>query len=211
MGALVLGALALLFALLLLRWFVGADPRALMKGLRYFGSFAWGLFTGGHAWPGGWPHGFPRGRAQPKNHNTSHVQTEWLDMVLDHDSGEMNGTVRKGEHAGVGLEALSKGQLSAVLRMVSVDDSESERLLSAYLERRFGADWRATEEPGKRPPDSGMTRAEALRVLGLEPGAGEDEIRAAHRRLMLQNHPDKGGTSYLAAKINEAKDILLGN
>jgi curved DNA-binding protein CbpA len=54
-----------------------------------------------------------------------------------------------------------------------------------------------------------MSRAEALKVLGLEEGASETEIRAAHRRLILQTHPDKGGTSYLAAKINEAKDVLL--
>ena len=54
-----------------------------------------------------------------------------------------------------------------------------------------------------------MSRAEALKVLGLEEGAGEDQIRAAHRRLILQTHPDKGGTNYLAAKINEAKDVLL--
>jgi hypothetical protein len=54
-----------------------------------------------------------------------------------------------------------------------------------------------------------MPRSEALKVLGLEEGATEEQIRAAHRRLILQIHPDKGGTSYLAAKINEAKDALL--
>jgi curved DNA-binding protein CbpA len=54
-----------------------------------------------------------------------------------------------------------------------------------------------------------MSRTEALKVLGLEEGATEEQIRAAHKRLMLQIHPDKGGTSYLAAKINEAKDVLL--
>jgi hypothetical protein len=54
-----------------------------------------------------------------------------------------------------------------------------------------------------------MSHSEALKVLGLEEGATEEQIRAAHRRLILQIHPDKGGTSYLAAKINEAKDVLL--
>ena len=63
---------------------------------------------------------------------------------------------------------------------------------------------------GSPPRANSMTRAEALKVLGLEEGATEEQIRAAHRRLILQTHPDKGGTSYLAAKINEAKDVLLG-
>jgi len=81
-----------------------------------------------------------------------------------------------------------------------------------------------TAPPWLRPPQGGpggqrefppgrrgvaMSRAEALKVLGLEEGATEEQIRAAHRRLILQIHPDKGGTSYLAAKINEAKDVLL--
>jgi hypothetical protein len=60
--------------------------------------------------------------------------------------------------------------------------------------------------PGRR---GSMSRSEALKVLGLEEGATEEQIRAAHRRLIVQIHPDKGGTSYLAAKINEAKDVLL--
>lgn len=60
------------------------------------------------------------------------------------------------------------------------------------------------------PQSSAMSRAEAFKVLGLEQGANEQDIRAAHRRLIQQTHPDKGGTSYLAAKINEAKDVLLG-
>jgi DnaJ-like protein len=66
-----------------------------------------------------------------------------------------------------------------------------------------------SESRGGRPPAVSMSRAEALKVLGLQEGAGEEEIRAAHRRLIIQNHPDKGGTSYLASKINEAKDVLL--
>src|SRR5580693_3651733 len=122
MGALLLGAFALIGFLLLLRGFVGADVKALVKGLRYsgaavllfaaiglaaldrvglamlVGSFAWGLFTGGHAWPGGWPYWFPRGGSKPGSGpaagSKTGVTTEWLDMELDHDSGEMGGRVR---------------------------------------------------------------------------------------------------------------------
>lgn len=65
-------------------------------------------------------------------------------------------------------------------------------------------------ERARRPRSSGgMSRREALQVLGLDDGASEADIRAAHRRLIRQAHPDTGGTSYLAAKINEAKDVLL--
>src|SRR5271167_4653811 len=117
MIALVLGGLALVVVIMMLRWFAGADPKALVKALRYFGagvlllgavglaaldrvslamlagSMAWGLFTGGHVWPGGWPHFHrPSGAGSAANGN-SHVKTKWLDMELDLASGKMTGRV----------------------------------------------------------------------------------------------------------------------
>jgi hypothetical protein len=237
MGEVLLGAIALIFLIFLLRGFVGANPKALVKVLRYAGaialggvalglfaterpaagaflaSIAWGVFTGGHAWPGGWPHW--RGRpAAASQGQTSSVRTAWLEMELDHDSGDMRGTILQGAHAGQRLDQLDRAALLAFYREASADDSETKRLLEAYFDRTFGGDWNTGARADEPPPErgtSGMTRTEALKILGLSDGAGEDDIRAAHRRLMLQNHPDRGGTDYLASKINEAKDFLLGD
>jgi hypothetical protein len=235
MGEVLLGAIALVFLVFVLRAFIGANPKALMKVLRYAGaialgglaiglfvaerpaagafiaSVAWGVFTGGHAWPGGWPHWRSRAAASSQN-QTSSVRTGWLEMVLDHESGEMHGTILQGEHAGRSLDQLDRAALLDFYRQI--DDAETRRLLEAYLDRTVGSDWNAGPQADTPPPErapSGMTRTEALKVLGLTDGASEDEIRAAHRRLMLQNHPDRGGTDYLASKINEAKDFLLGD
>jgi|SRR5579871_1623294 len=235
MGEVLLGAVALIAILFLVRAFVGADPKALVKALRYAGaislgliaaflfytdrvgaavfvaSAAWGLFTRGHIWPGGWPNYNLGGRSRSSPGQSTSVRTPWLEMELNHDSGEMRGTVLKGAHAGQRLDQIDRDALVALFREVSVDDAESARLLEAYLDRTYGADWRPQEqaEPPPERASAGMSRAEALKVLGLEEGASEDDVRAAHRRLILQNHPDRGGTDYIAAKINEAKDILL--
>ncbi len=63
--------------------------------------------------------------------------------------------------------------------------------------------------PVNNPARAAMTEREAAEVLGLEEGASADEVRAAHKKLIGQIHPDKGGTDYLASKINEARDLLL--
>jgi DnaJ-domain-containing protein 1 len=67
-----------------------------------------------------------------------------------------------------------------------------------------------SENPKPRKPLAPFSKNEAYDLLGLKPGATEDEIKSAHKRLMKDFHPDKGGTDYLAAKINQAKDVLLG-
>lgn len=234
MGEILLGAVALIAILFLVRAFVGADPKALVRALRYVGagallllaiylvardligpavfvaSAAWGLFTRGHIWPGGWPT-FP-GRSRSAPGQTTSVRTAWLEMELDHDSGDMRGRILNGKHAGQSLDRVGKDELVALYHEVGVGDPETARLLEAYLDRTYGADWRTSAQEDQAQSDqprTGMSRAEALKVLGLQEGASDDDVRAAHRRLMLQNHPDKGGTDYIAAKINEAKDVLL--
>ncbi|MBU6472853.1 MAG: molecular chaperone DnaJ, partial [Alphaproteobacteria bacterium] len=214
----VLGALVLAAFLILGRLFVGADPRALARGLRVtgatllglaavallsldrvglgsiLGSMAWGLYTGGHLWPRGWPYYGGR-RTQwtppPAGGQTTAVRTDWLVVELDHGTGAMRGRVLKGRYKGQALERLSQAAAVALYREAA-DDAETARLLEAYLDRTYGAAWRKpsdesqsrSESGRRRSRDGGMSREEAFAVLGLQPGASEDEIRTAHRKLM---------------------------
>lgn len=236
MAPVAVGVLALLLILLVVRGLAYADPKVLFRILRYFGaaglglitvllaltgrvapalflgSMAWGLATGGHVWPAGWPH-FSGGhsRAASMSGASSSIRTEWVEMELDHDTGEMRGMVLKGELAQKPLDQLNRGELLALYHEAAGQDQESVRVIEAYLDRTFGPDWRNTAGTQDPKGQSGTTsREEAFRILGLPSSACEAEIRAAHRRLMVQNHPDHGGSDYLAAKINEARDVLLG-
>lgn len=150
--------------------------------------------------------------------HVSRVETAWLRVWLDHDSGAMGGEVRQGRFAGAPLDQLDRSQLLALLAEVRTGDPQSTAVLEAYLDRTLGDGWRAAgagpddrRDAPQRPSSGAMTREEALEILGLAAGAGEAEIRDAHRRLMLKMHPDQGGSNYLAAKINQAKDLLLGD
>jgi hypothetical protein len=199
-------ALLLVAAFLLAR---GALPLAIP--LAFFGLALLGLPV--RSWFGsGGPFATRKSPGQ-----RSEVHTDALEMVLDHDSGEMEGRCLKGRFAGRMLSSLSDAELLVLLEELREADSQGAALIEAYLDRR-GAGWREgrTEEATKeqaRAPRGGrtrMAREEAYEVLGLKKGASEDEIRAAHRKLMMKLHPDQGGSTYLAARINEAKDVLLG-
>jgi len=141
----------------------------------------------------------------------SEVVSPYLRMSLDHESGTMGGTVLAGRFEGMRLSELTLGDLLALLRECRAADSDGARLLEAYLDR-LHPDWReAMGGEHSAPPRGGgdMTVAEAYEILGLKPGADEAAIREAHHRLMMQMHPDHGGTDYLATKINRARDVLL--
>jgi hypothetical protein len=157
--------------------------------------------------------GFGRGGAKSAG-RTSSVRSRFIETTLDHDSGELSGMVKEGRFAGRSLDELNEEDLEDLAREVA-GDIDSEALLEAYLDRRFpgrGQDGErdAGPRPGGTTQSGAMTDEEAYQILGLPPGAGEADIRAAHRRLLKGVHPDQGGSTFLAARINQAKDQLLG-
>lgn len=143
---------------------------------------------------------------------TSSIRTRFLEMTLDHESGHMDGLVLEGNHKGRLLSDLGLHQLLDLLHLYLTEDAQSASLLETFLDRTQGEDWRESLGGGgeRSPaPNVPMNRDEALAVLGLDAGASEQEIKDAHRRLIQRFHPDRGGSDYLAAKINEAKRLLL--
>lgn len=167
------------------------------------GAFGLGLL----GWIG--PAGFTA-RTRRSGGQVSRVRTASLEMTLHHDSGAMTGTVLAGRYAGRGLDDLP---VDALLNLLAEADDETRALLMPYLDRRDPG-WREHAQgdatAGRAAPGTAkMTDEEAYQVLGLEPGARERDITRAHRALMKKFHPDQGGSTYLAARINEAKETLL--
>ena len=245
---LILGFAILAGVLLAGRWFTTADPKFLVRVFKWvllgvIGTVAlFFLFTGRMAWaifalPALLPW-LMRARAAHRMFKTfsrmtsgwggraagqsSDVETRFLRMVLEHDSGRMSGEVIDGVYAGRDLAGMSLDELLDLLQTCWVEDQPSAQVLESYFDREH-PDWRerAQEEApgnaggtGSRGPQRGkgdMTREEAWKILGLEPGASKQEIKDAHHRLISNMHPDHGGSTYLAAQINQAKDILLKN
>ncbi|MGA7789841.1 MAG: DnaJ domain-containing protein [Xanthobacteraceae bacterium] len=231
MPELLLGVVVLFLGLWAVNAFSKADPKQAARLLRGLGGAAALLFAGflllrgelGAAVPVGlfglgalgwvslWPATFGA-RTQKSTGRASQVRTAFLEMELDHDSGTMHGRILKGRLAGASLDKLDR---AALVSLVSEFDDDSRDLLAAYLDRREPG-WRenaqgdAAAGGGSRPSSSGkMTEEEAYQILGIQPGAGAEDISRAHRSLMKKLHPDQGGTTYLAARVNEAKDVLL--
>jgi hypothetical protein len=227
----ILGVAVLAFLLFAGSSFTKADPKQLARLLRKLGGtlaliFAGFLMLRGEVavavpvglfglgllgWSTGWTSPFGS-RTQKSAGQTSQVRSAYLEMELDHDSGAMRGRILAGRYAGVSLEALDPATLTGLLNEM---DDDSRALLAAYLDRRAPG-WRehaqgdAGSGRGFGPPGGGkMTEEEAYQILGVQPGANPQDIARAHRTLMKKLHPDQGGTTYLAARVNEAKDVLL--
>ncbi len=145
----------------------------------------------------------------PDPDNSSEVETTILRMNLNHANNELKGEVLSGPFAGRQLDDLELGQLQQLLDYCQQKDSDSSKLLLSYLQHRFGNDWQRHQPPASNNGELGVD--EALELLGLQAGASREDIIAAHRRLMQKVHPDRGGSDYLAARVNQAKDILLAS
>ena len=147
----------------------------------------------------------------PSPGQTSTVETPILRMQLAHDSGDLQGEVLQGRYKGWLLSEMNREQLRELMDYCSGEDQDSVQLLDSYLQQRFAGEAPFGEEQAApEGGNSGMDRREALAVLGLPEDASDEDIVAAHRKLMQKLHPDRGGNDYLAAKINQAKDFLLG-
>ncbi len=228
---LILGVAVLILLLWAASAFSKADPKQAARLLRTIGGGAALLFAafllfrgqigiaipvgtvglGLLGWVSLWPPSFG-GRTQKSPGRASRVRSAFLEMELDHDSGAMRGRVIAGRYEGAALDALDVPTLVAFIGEV---DDDSRQLLVAYLDRRQPR-WRenaqgnaASGQGGGASPSGKMTEEEAYQVLGLQPGANAAEIGRAHRSLMKKLHPDQGGSTYLAARVNQAKDVLL--
>jgi DnaJ-domain-containing protein 1 len=147
------------------------------------------------------------------------VETSLLKMTLDHESGNLEGELLATDSKGRYLSEFNLSELISLYGLAEKQYPDSTEILAAYLDRQHGNEWREaanagsySEENGQdsRPSDSSeMTANEAYAVLGLDQNATEEEVIAAHRKLMQKLHPDRGGSNYLAAKINQAKDLLV--
>ena len=229
MAAVLLGIVALILLLWALNAFTRTDPKVAARVLKTSAGtaalagavifvalgrvgIALPLGIAGLALLGLWPGGIGFGRRGRKSPGQiSRVRSAFLEMQLDHDTGAMRGRILAGRHEGVELDAL---EVPTLLGLLPEIDEESRALLATYLDRRDPG-WRehaeadATAGSGGAPRSGPMTQEEAYQILGLQPGASAEEIGRAHRTLMKKLHPDQGGSTYLAARINEAKDVLL--
>ncbi len=232
----ILGIALLAGLLLASRWYVSADPKTLVKLLKWLSLaliLSVGLFlalTGRLAWAFAtlpalfaWFMRFRTAARMFKNFSrmaqgssgnpgdaSSEVETRFLSMTLDHATGDMEGEVLEGPYKGRRLGSLAVEELVDLLQTCWREDEQSGQILEAYLDR-LHPDWReqAHASSGNGFFKEEMDRQEALEILGLDENAGREDIKEAHHRLIAGLHPDHGGSTYLAAKINRAKDVLL--
>ena len=224
------------------RWYVSTDIKTLLKVLRWlllgivFSIVLFFIFSGRLTWafaalPALLPwffrlrtfaraaktfsrmrQSYGAGLSSKSTGRNSNIETRYLRMCLDNETGVMDGEVIAGPYIGQLLNNMSVQDLIQLRQLCDKDDPESGRVLEVFLDRRRPG-WREenseTSESSSSPRTSAMGRAEAIQILGLREGFTKSEITQAHRRLISGIHPDHGGSNFLAAQINQAKDVLL--
>jgi hypothetical protein len=149
----------------------------------------------------------------PRTARVSTARSATIEVTLDLDTGVMSGAAIAGPFEGRDLDSLARPDCLRLYEICQRDDPEGAKLLETYLDRRFAgwsdADERQSQARGRGRGSGAMTRDEAYEVLGLPKGASAEEIIRSHRALMKKLHPDHGGSTALAARVNQAKDVLL--
>jgi len=235
MTAFLFGLMFLLALLAAARLFLRADPRRMARTIRFAGVLA-GLIAGvALTLAGKAIIGIPLivlclpflrrrtlGEGAPRNSRRQSAQASssggasgaYLDLERDERTGVVSARVRAGRFAGMTLDALRREELFALAQELQANDARALRLVEPYLDRRAPG-WREHLQGNghaRRRNTAGqgaMTEQEAYQILGLDPRAGPDEIRRAHRALMKKVHPDQGGSNHLASRVNQAKDLLM--
>ncbi|WP_020176723.1 hypothetical protein [Methyloferula stellata] len=235
MPYILLGILGFWIALAAMKAFARANPASLARllkqaagllalaaafGLLLLGrlgfAFALGAFGFWLLGVSGTPMSWFRSVGRGTGNKSSRVRSAMVEMELDHETGKMRGLILAGPDEGKWLDDLTRPQCEAVYVLCLTDDPEGARLLEAYLDRRFPG-WRAAGEgdgdtgrsDGSGQSSGAMSEDQAYQVLGLQKGAPREAIVQSHRALMQKLHPDHGGSTDLAARVNEAKDVLL--
>ena len=188
---------------------IGLSGLLALRGLMTYAVPLFALGLGMIGQSAAFPNGFPWNKKTAGQ--KSRVATAILAMELDHDSGKMTGEVLSGPFKGARLEELDPNDLQSLYHYCSAASDQSISLLEAWLDRnkpQWRESWKGAER-AKQSRSGAMSHDEALAVLGLKAGATNEAIKNAHHRLMKDFHPDRGGSDYLAAKINQAKDVLL--
>ncbi len=207
-----------------------ADPKKLIKALRISAVIILSVLAGFFILTGRFAYApplivaalfFMRNKSlfsarQPSAGQKSDVETDWLQATLNHDSGEMDATILQGRFEGRQLSTLSRMEIGE-FQQECIADEQTMAILESFISRKFGEDFTTESDEGKSKEertraasnDGPMTRQEAFEILELDSKASASDIKAAHRRLMKKFHPDHNGSDYMAAKLNEAKDVLL--
>lgn len=229
-----LGLAILVAGILLLQWFVKAEPKQILSALKWVLSILAGLFGVFVLLTGRWllllfvlsgllPWLFRlkalrniyKSAGGPSAGRQSAVETRFVRMHLDHDTGQMDGDIREGRFQNRKLSQLTENE-AVMFWQEAAADPQSKQVIEAYLDRKYGPDWQSNSDAsanrgGQQPSGGPMTFEEACEILGLGANPSEADIKRSHRELMKKFHPDHGGSDYLATKINQAKDLLLRN